>query len=58
MRKEEDKNKKTKVQKGSLPETRKDIPHGHGAHANEKESNAQEDYPGTTQADRTEEKKP
>jgi len=33
--------------KGKLTEERDDIPHGQGAHVNEKESNAQEDYPGT-----------
>ncbi|XZF14390.1 hypothetical protein ACTHGU_21620 [Chitinophagaceae bacterium MMS25-I14] len=32
---------------GKLSEERDDIPHGQGAHRNEKESNAQEDYPGT-----------
>jgi len=34
-------------EKGKLDETRDDVPHGQGAHINEKESNAQEDYPGT-----------
>ena len=34
-------------EKGEVPEDREDIPHGQGAHVNEKESNAQEDYPGT-----------
>lgn len=33
--------------KGQMSEARDDIPHGQGAHVNEKESNAQEDYPGT-----------
>lgn len=36
--------------KGKLSEKREDIPHGHGAHVNEKESNAQEDYPGPDDA--------
>lgn len=34
------------TKKGKLSEARQDIPHGHGAHVNEKEANAQEDYPG------------
>ena len=39
------------TEKGKLSEARDDIPHGQGAHVNEKESNAQEDYPGTQEAD-------
>lgn len=38
---------KADSKKGKLTEDRKDIPHGQGAHVNEKEANAQEDYPGT-----------
>lgn len=44
-----------KNEKGKLSEERDDIPHGQGAHVNEKESNAQEDYPGTTETDPDEE---
>ena len=43
------------TEKGQLSETRDDIPHGHGAHVNEKESNAQEDYPGTEESRHTDE---
>lgn len=42
--------------KGTLNESRDDIPHGHGAHINEKESNAQEDYPGTEESENDEER--
>lgn len=38
-------------ERGKLSETRDDVPHGQGAHVNEKESNAQEDYPGTQEPD-------
>jgi|GEM_PF-1769543 len=44
---EKDKDSKRAPEKGKLSEAREDIPHGQGAHVNEKESNAQEDYPGT-----------
>jgi hypothetical protein len=40
-----------KTEKGQLNESRDDIPHGQGAHVNEKESNAQEDYPGTMESE-------
>jgi len=43
----EDEQAPKKSVKGKLGEHRDDIPHGQGAHVNEKESNAQEDYPGT-----------
>jgi hypothetical protein len=36
--------------KGKLTEARDDIPHGQGAHVNEEESNASEDYPGMQQS--------
>jgi len=36
----------TSSERGQYNESRTDIPHGQGAHTNEKESNAQEDYPG------------
>ena len=39
------------TEKGKLSEARDDIPHGQGAHVNEKESNAKEDYTGTQEAD-------
>ena len=42
---------------GKLSEERDDIPHGHGAHINEKESTAQEDYPGLQQSEFIEEQK-
>lgn len=38
-------------QRGELPETREDIPHGQGAHVNEQEANAQEEYPGVEEVD-------
>lgn len=43
-----DESSKTNVgnERGQLKENRTDVPHGQGAHVNEKESNAQEDYPG------------
>ena len=41
-------------ERGKLSEARDDIPHGQGAHVNEKESNAQEDYPGTQETDNEE----
>ncbi len=37
--------------RGKLPETRDDIPHGQGAHVNEQEANAKEDYPGIEEID-------
>lgn len=40
-----------KNEAGKLSEERDDIPHGQGAHKNEKESNAQEDYPGLKEED-------
>jgi len=40
-----------KNEAGKLSEERDDIPHGQGAHKNEKESNAQEDYPGLKEND-------
>jgi hypothetical protein len=51
---EQEKPKDTGTEKGKLPETRQDIPHGHGAHVNEKEANAQEEYPGPKDEDETE----
>ena len=38
------------TEQGKLTEKRDDIPHGHGAHVNEKEANAQEDYPGVEES--------
>ena len=44
-------------EKGKLSESRDDVPHGQGAHVNEKESNAQEDYPGTMESDAEEQER-
>jgi hypothetical protein len=48
---EGDEARQGETEKGKLSESRDDIPHGQGAHVNEKESNAQEDYPGTMESE-------
>jgi len=40
-----------KNEAGKLSEEKDDVPHGQGTHKNEKESNAQEDYPGLNEDD-------
>jgi hypothetical protein len=42
---------RTGTEKGKLSEDRDDIPHGQGAHVNEQEANAREEYPGPEEVD-------
>lgn len=45
-----------KNEAGKLSQEKDGLPHGQGAHKNEKEANAQEDYPGTHEAGDAEKK--
>ena len=46
------------TERAKLTEERDDIPHGQGAHVNEQESNAKEDYPGIEEIDHNDKDEP